>query len=572
MRKTLAALGCLSLTAAAPLLATGEALDLSTDADVSIVGAAAEDISGYYARVGGDVNGDGCDDIVLGAWGYDDRRGKVEVIYGGPSLPSQMDLSTDSDVTMYGIATGDAFGYCLDSGGDVNDDGIADIVVGAWEADTHGFSSGEAYVFYGSRDLPATLSAATDADVTIEAAGAADYLSHALCSTGDVNGDGVADIVIGAYGVSGRKGKTYVFYGGKSLPANLSTATDADVTIQGTTADDASGHSISTEGDIDGDGTDDIVIGAYGASDYRGRTYVIYGDAALPALIDLADADLAITGENEQDLSGHCVNAAGDVNGDGYDDIAIGAFLADPGARDAAGAAYLVLGGPALPATMFLPASADALVEGSYDGDHAGLAVTVGSDTDWDGLCDMAVGAPWADPGGALSAGRAAVFGGGGLSGTLDFEADADVLGGGPHNAAWAGWWIAGGGDVNGDGIDDLAVGTYSADPPGLNNAGITYLLFGRPRTSLAAGWNLVSHMRPCDWPLAGTVLSDGSVLRTWQEAVAAGWVQEPAFYYEAGVSYKGLRLAGGDDDQWRAGLGYWVLNLSGGSLTLSTR
>lgn len=557
-----------------PALSADEALSLSTDADVSIIGAAAEDNSGYYVTIAGDVNGDGIDDIVIGAWGFDDDRGKVEIVFGRPDMPSGIDLATDADVTIYGVDVGDSCGYCLDSSGDVNGDGIDDLVIGAWTAEPAGYASGEAYVVYGSRDLPATIDLSTEADVLITSKSAENYLGHALCTGGDVNADGVDDIVIGAYGArrngQARVGETYVIYGRADLPA-LIPASDADVTILGIDFEDASGHSISL-GDVSGDGVDDIVIGAYGALDHTGQTYVVYGGPSLPATVDLADADVTITGETEYDYCGHCVSCAGDVNGDGVADIAIGAFGADPGGMSGAGVTYVVLGGD-LPAAVDLGVDADARIEGPQSPDHCGLAVTCASDIDGDGLDDVAVGAPWASPDDLASAGAAAVFRGGpDPAGTLAFYADADVLAKGPAAYAWAGWWIAGGGDVNADGFDDLAVGTYSADPPGRNNAGITYVLLGRPRLTLRPGWNLIGHMRLRPSPLSDAVLSDGDLLKTWAQAVSAGWVQEPVYYYDPGEGYKTLQASGGDDGAFRPGRGYWILNLSGADLVFSTR
>jgi len=347
-------------------------IDLSrTPADVTIFGADAGDCLGGSVA-SGDVNGDGIDDIIIGAEFADGPgngrldAGEAYVILGSSSLPSVVDLANgDQDLTIFAKDVGDRLNSL--SSGDVNGDGIADIIIGAQRADGPGDEredAGEVYIILGSTSLPPIIDLLSRApDVTIFGADAGDRLGASLAS-GDINGDGVNDIIIGAVDASGPRngrrnaGEAYVIFGsGANLPATMDIADgDRDMIIFGADAGDRLGASLAS-GDVNRDGIDDIVIGAESADgpenrrSNAGEIYVIYGGFRPPPTTDIAkgEQDATIFGADVDGKAGSSL-ASSDVNGDGVDDIIIGAELANgpDNKRVGAGEAYVILA-PALP-------------------------------------------------------------------------------------------------------------------------------------------------------------------------------------------------------------------------------
>ena len=360
-----------------------------------------EDYFGFSVSGAGDVNGDGYDDSIVGEDIVGGNiAGRAYVFHGSGKGINQgqieCDLSADcfADATITGAMSTptqsapdpgpfahvllppsdpDSPGVSVSGAGDVNGDGFDDVIVGSYEAGRHGGREGQAYILLGSKDgitpecnmsvFPPCMPHAT---VTGESA--VEHLGISVSGAGDVNDDGYDDIIVGAFFAETKKGKAYVLLGSvdginrvSGYPAGserkpgtaIPGTAIPDATITGKTAviggflGDRLGYTVSGAGDVDGDGCDDVIVGARFAKSYKGRTYVLRGSAEGISSCDLS-ADppddctpyATITGEVVDDYLGSSVFGAGDVNGDGWDDVVIGAF----GAEGNKGQAYIFLG------------------------------------------------------------------------------------------------------------------------------------------------------------------------------------------------------------------------------------
>ena len=372
----------------------------------------------------GDVNGDGYSDTLIGApGGWFDSTGQVYLIYGGPGLAGTTNLS-DADVVFTGESANDFAGRSVGGAGDVNGDGYSDILIGAPGSNSSGgANSGQSYLIFGGEGLPSVFELA-NADVRFSGTEPSAQTGLTLSGAGDVDADGYSDLLIGGSRTT-PGGEVYLIYGGVALPAMVDLA-NADVRITGVDNGDFAGEGLSGAGDVNGDGYDDIIIGAFGAdtdtADAPGESYLVLGGPALPAMIDLQNSDLRIQGIDALDNSGLDVSGAGDVNGDGYHDIIIGARNADPEGILSAGEGYLILGRASLPAVLNLQ-SADLILQGVHPTGLAGAALGRAGDVNGDGYDDLLVGAFQADPNGVQDAGETVLFLG------SDLEGGTTVLG-----------------------------------------------------------------------------------------------------------------------------------------------
>ena len=383
-----------------------------------------------------------------------------------------------------GQNAGDHAGNSIAAAGDLNDDGVDDLIVAARSHDTGGTNSGAAYVLYGSDagfdslvDLDSL--AAGDGGFRIQGEAGGDNAGFAVSGHGDVNGDGIDDVLIGALlndSGGGAAGAAYVVYGDDSAFGSLVNLDDiaagtGGFKIQGETAGDEAGPA-AMAGDVNGDGFADVVIGAYnnnsgGAN--AGAAYVVFGKSSWPAgLVNLDDVaagtgGFKIQGEAAGDVAGNGVAAAGDVNGDGIDDLILGARSND-GGGSSAGAAYVVFG-TASSTTQTIDLDAVAVgtggfkIQGEAANRLAGLSVAAAGDVNRDGFADVIVGATRAGGGAAY-----VVYGSDdGPSAPVDLDAVAAGTGGfkivAETTGDGIGWSVAAAGDVNGDGHGDLIVG-----------------------------------------------------------------------------------------------------------------
>ncbi|ASM76614.1 FG-GAP repeat protein [Vitreoscilla filiformis] len=343
-----------------------------------INGQSADDLSGYSVSSAGDVNGDGLDDLIVGALGADPSSnsyaGQSYVVFGksdgGVVNVSALTAGTSTaGFVINGQSTHDYSGCSVSSAGDVNGDGLDDLIVGAYYADPSGnIHAGQSYVVFGKSDGSvvdvSALTAGTSTAGFVINGQSWDDSGRSVSSAGDVNGDGLDDLIVGASGpdaISLRHiGKSYVVFGksdggGVDVLALTAGTSTAGFVINGPLAVDYSGYSVSSAGDVNGDGLDDLIVGAQGADPSgnanAGKSYVVFGKSDGGAVDVLAltagtsTAGFVINGQSADDYSGRSVSSAGDVNGDGFDDLIVGAYSADPSGNASAGKSYVIFGG-----------------------------------------------------------------------------------------------------------------------------------------------------------------------------------------------------------------------------------
>ena len=409
-----------------------------------------------------------------------------------------------------GIAAGDFSGYSVSSAGDINGDGIDDLIIGARRASPNGLSgAGQSYVVFGSNSgFGASLNLSTlngSNGFAINGIAADDYSGWAVSGAGDVNGDGFDDVIIGARRADpnslSNAGQSYVVFGSNSGfggSLNLSTLNGSNgFAINGIAADDYSGWAVSGAGDVNGDGFDDVIIGARRADpnslSNAGQSYVVFGsNSGFGGSLNLSTLNgsngFAINGIVADDQSGWSVSGAGDINGDGFDDVIIGARFADPNGLFLAGQSYVVFGSNSgFDGSLNLSTlngSNGFAINGIAAFDQSGWSVSSAFDVNGDGIDDLIIGASGAQPNGSNSGQSYVVFGSkSGFGSSLNLSTLNGSNGFAINGIAasdFLGWAVSGAGDVNDDGVDDVIIGAYRADPNGVMEAGQSYVIFGK--------------------------------------------------------------------------------------------
>ncbi|GAB6141273.1 hypothetical protein JCM14076_20020 [Methylosoma difficile] len=400
-----------------------------------IFGADSRDDAGCSVSIVGDINGDGLMDVVIGAR-FDNVPGKIfsgrsYVVFGQTGTTS-VDLSDVINGVGGFVINGeyayDYSGVCVSAAGDMNSDGLADLIVGCPFNDSVSPYAGRSYVIYGKTSTAAidltTISSGSSAGFIVDGFGEVGLSGFCVSSAGDVNGDGFSDLIIGAPYRYDRISAYVVF--GKSVNTNTSLANAANgiggFRITGTGNKDRLGDSLAGAGDVNGDGLADLIVSAYKYNSFAGQIYVVFGKTNTTT-VDLNNVvngvgGFAINSEERGSHAGHRVAAAGDVNGDGLADLLLSAHLKDSATTTNVGRTYVVFG--------------------KTNGDTVNLT--------------------------SISNGS-----GGGFS--INGQTTNDQ----------SGFSVSSAGDVNGDGLADILVGTYQIFSQVANNSfGRAYLVYGK--------------------------------------------------------------------------------------------
>ncbi len=379
-----------------------------------------EIIENYFGRnvsKAGDVNGDGYSDIIISAPNYNFGVGRVFLFYGGSLMDNVADLILTGE-------TENSFGASISSAGDVNGDGFSDIIIGA--PDYNNLTSNEArtYIFYGGSNMN------NIADVIL--IGNINNFSISVSSAGDVNGDGYSDVIVGSH-FEGGNGLAYIFFGGSSMNSI------ADIVLSVDANSNNFGYSVSSAGDVNGDGFSDVIVGAltYVGENRTGEAFIFYGGSSMNNI-----ADVKMSGETQDGLFGFSVSSAGDVNGDGYSDVIVGAVYYNI----TYGRAYIYYGSPLMNNTP------DVVMTGDVN-NYLGNSVSSAGDVNGDGFSDVIVGCNHFNSG----IGRAYIY-----YGNSSMNNVADIVLNGEGVNTDFGVSVSSAGGINGDGYSDVIVGASS--------------------------------------------------------------------------------------------------------------
>jgi len=412
----------------------------------------------------GDVNGDGFEDMIVSAIDHSNpeetngEEGKLYLFNGGPdglSATPSWEFESNNDSSVLGFST---------SGGDLNGDGYSDIVAGALQWTGDQYSEGRIYFWYGSPTGPST----GEPDWSIDFDQAQALVGSGAALDGDLNGDGYNDLFFSAKmwdEPEAEEGKVWLYWGSAGGPVFSGWTWQPDQ--EGAIA----GFPINYAGDVNGDGYEDVIIGVNGYDSVQqddGMIALFYGGPGVPS----ASPDWTGTGGQKKCNFGHWTDGAGDVNGDGYDDIIASALLYESEiAEGSEGRVFVFHGGPDGPSN-----TADWFGEINQLQAQLGYSCAGAGDINNDGYDDVIGGAKYWDNGNLDEGGAFVWFGG-----PDGIETNYCWEGGGDQDSAYYGRHVGGACDFNNDGYADFLVGAYRFTEL-LEADGKGFVYYGGPR------------------------------------------------------------------------------------------
>jgi len=476
--------------------AARDVLNIETyDEKIVINGAGVQDAVGIYMSSCGDVNGDTIDDFVLGTGeivgsGPYDNYGYI--LMGGKDFPRLINLGTPPDDTV--IIKHTKMAELPVSGvGDFNGDGFSDVAFADILFSPDGIQqAGRVFLMFGGIHLPTDemdFDSPAAPGVKIDGYRSGAYLGVSLACAGDVNHDGLGDLLMGAIG--GSISEAFLIFGATDPPALLQISNLASKGVR-FTGQIGLGGGLAGAGDVNGDGLDDFMIGAGSLDNQRiGHVYLIYGATDWPMELDtenLGSRGVDIVGSRSDEGFGRTMSRAGDVNGDGIGDVVFSSLLADANGNVDTGAAYLLFGAKSLPQVIQNNRMDNygLTILGRHANEELGRGLAWAGDVNQDGIDDFTICSTRRSEANIVFGSTHLRY----LRETIIDQLDGIRFWGTAPEAMALGSAAANLGDINGDGLDDLAIGDFGRSTDGHFSAGTVYIFLGGTLVKpFAANW-----------------------------------------------------------------------------------